>query len=173
MKNIILYFSSLFYGPPAVPSRTTVWKSLVLDEIEWLTLKCWLLVLSWLFVSFEITPAWFRMAGYGHSKTALNICFQKCATHRVVSGVSWCSKSSIVAKYSFCCILMSGCSLFTRFSVSTVGLDPSEQTTTGCKQPPFRFRSGFRYNRFTKCQINHNRNGISLWYFIWNFNEHH
>ena len=31
----------------------------------------------------------------------------------------------------------SGCSLFARFSVSTVGLESSEQTTTGCKQPHF------------------------------------
>ena len=35
-----------------------------------------------------------------------------------------------------------GCSLFTRFSVYTVGLEPSEKTTTS---PPSRFRSGFRF----------------------------
>ena len=30
-----------------------------------------------------------------------------------------------------------GCSLFARFSVSTIGLEPSQQTTTGRKQHPF------------------------------------
>ena len=34
-------------------------------------------------------------------KTPLNVCFQKLASHPVVSGVHWCSKSSITAKYSF------------------------------------------------------------------------
>ena len=32
-------------------------------------------------------------------KTTQNVCFHKCATHRVVSGARWCSKSSIVAIY--------------------------------------------------------------------------
>ena len=32
-----------------------------------------------------------------------------------------------------------GCSLFARFSVSTVRLEPSEKTTTKRKQPPFLF----------------------------------
>ena len=31
-----------------------------------------------------------------------NLSLVKCATQRVVSGVHWCSKSSVVAKYSFC-----------------------------------------------------------------------
>ena len=35
-------------------------------------------------------------------------------------------------------LLSSGCSLFAQFSVTTVGLEPSEQTRTGCKQTPFR-----------------------------------
>ena len=41
----------------------------VYDEIEWLTPKCWLLVLSWVLGSFQIAPACFRMAGYGHAQT--------------------------------------------------------------------------------------------------------
>ena len=53
------------------------------------------------------------MAGYGHAQTALNVCFQKCATDRVVSGVRWCSKSSIVA--SFC---LSFCYSFSRFFIA-------------------------------------------------------
>ena len=39
-------------------------------------------------------------------KTTINVCFQKCATHRVASAVRWCSKSSIVVKYSFCRVLL-------------------------------------------------------------------
>ena len=71
----------------------------------------------------------------------INFCFQKCATHWVGSGVHWCSNSSIVAKYSLSCfwpfvnriemetgpkpekgLFTFGCSLFARFSVSTVWL---------------------------------------------------
>ena len=58
----------------------------VYNEIEWLTLTFWRLVLSWVFGSFRIAPACFRMAGYGHSQK---------------SGVRWCSSLSIIAKYSF------------------------------------------------------------------------
>ena len=38
-------------------------------------------------------------------KTTLNVQFHKCATHRVISGVRWCSKSSTVVTYSFCRVL--------------------------------------------------------------------
>ena len=40
------------------------------DEIEWLTPKFWLLVLSRVFGSFQIIPACFRIAGYGHKSTS-------------------------------------------------------------------------------------------------------
>jgi hypothetical protein len=45
------------------------------------------------------------MACYVHTKTPLNVSFQKCEIHRVVSGVRWCSLSSIVLNYSFCRVL--------------------------------------------------------------------
>jgi hypothetical protein len=57
------------------------------------------------------------------------------------------------------------CSLFAQFSVSTVGLEPSEKTTT----PSVSFTKC----RFIKCQIKHDRNCISLRYLIKNINEQH
>ena len=49
---------------------------------------------------------WLAMGIHKDSlKTTLNFRFLKCATHWVESGARWCSKSSILAKYSFCRIL--------------------------------------------------------------------
>ena len=74
-------------------------------------------------------------------KSTLNFRFQKCATHRVVSGVCWCI-------FSFCSVLR-----------SSVGLEPSQKSTTKRKQPPFLFPvneqwvSQQKSMGFTKCQI--------------------
>ena len=83
-------------------------------------------------------------------KTTLNpiVRFQKCATHRVVSGVRWCAKSSIVSVVfylAFCESHWNGnqtgngnghglftfnCIFFAQFFFSTVGLEQSEKTRT-------------------------------------------
>ena len=128
-------------------------------------------------------------------KTTLNICFQKCATHRVVSGVCGCSKSSIVAKYIFCCVLFGmlyipwkrkpdqnrkwkwgftfGCSLFAQFYVSTVGLEKRLQPAPLSVSSPREMSLPTAINGFTKCRMKHDRKCISLRYLIWNINKHH
>ena len=130
----------------------------------------------------RIVPACFRTAGYGHSpvlKTALKVSFQKCATHRVVSVFSRCSKSSIVAEHSFCFIchfvnpLISvgrliarwpetergaGCSLFARSS-PTVDAGNRVKRLQPNVNGPFSVSGPVSVSmRFTKWQININNN---------------
>ena len=127
----------------------------VYDEIEWLTPNVHYWSCLRYLAHFESSlPAWEWLATSMHKpllKTTLNICFLKCATHRVVSGVRWWSKSSIAAKYSLSCSIWhfvntlihlarwpetergAGCSLFARSSPTVDTVD-------------FRFRSGFRFN---------------------------
>ena len=102
-------------------------------------------------------------------KTTLNVPFQKCATHRVLSGVCWCSKSSIIVKYSFCRFLFGILyihwflledslrvdrkrGLVVVFSLGQTLLliqrtERQQKTTTKRKQThfSFRFRFGFRF----------------------------
>ena len=66
-----------------------------------------------------------------------------------------------------------GCTLFARFSVSTVGLEPSVRTTTLSVSGQLTMSLPTEINGFTKWQIKHDRNGISQQYLIWNINEHH
>ena len=105
--------------------------------------------------SFQITPACFRMAWKGMNKpvlkTTLNV--QRCATHWVVSGVCWCSKSSIVAKYG------------TKYG-----------TKCGTKYHKYSYIYIYRNQWYLQSVINaikQDRNCISLQELIWNINEHH
>ena len=57
------------------------------------------------------------------------------STAQVALNCDWSERRS----YDISCRLEEGCSLFGRFSVSTVGLEPSKKTTTKRTQPPFQF----------------------------------
>ena len=95
--------------------------------LEWLTPKCWLLVLSRVFIT----------------------------------GKRGCLRPVV------------GCSLGSSPTVDTK--NRVKRLQPDVNSPPFRFRfwSGFRFNGFTKCQIKHVRNCISVRYLIWNIKEHH
>ena len=81
------------------------------------------------------------------------------------------------------CMLEEGFSLFAQFSVSTVGLEPSEkdynQTQTAplsVFQPTMTMSSKQKSMGCTKCDkcgLKHDINCILLRYLIWNINEQH
>ena len=158
------------------------------DEIEWLTPKFDYWSCFGYLVHFKPPlpdSEWLAMGIHQPVlKTTLNVCFQKCTIHRVVSSVRseiqflscfiWHFVNPIEPETEMG-LFMFGCSLFARFSVSTVGLEPSEKTTTS---PSFRFRStcneSSNINQWIYKMPNKRRQKL---YFaptlIWNINEHH
>ena len=56
-----------------------------------------------------------------------------------LSGPEYLLESLLVGRKRKGGVFTFGCSLFTRFSVPTVGLEPSKKTTTKREHPPFTF----------------------------------